>query len=412
MTKSPKTIKITPRDPLVARDGRPFSEGKRMKSLDWIRPSVVIGSLRTLVGKLNQKGFNKNTIKELKDISITGPFPYVNNKLYFPTPLDMVLKEEGTQNSEGEKSTYTSIHQLKPGKYNEGEGSTLPRYLSPAMLYPKEQFKPLKRPAFCSKNQMTQWLLTKDIKTSELNKLLQYIKKDGSFFNNNNVINFPKKEERIHLKICPESGSAEEGKLFSSIGLDMNIHDNNGDILPLEMLAKLDTDIPQNELFKIISKLNHIHPCGGERRLVKWNICNNLEKIWECPKEIQEAIKREKKLRMVLATPAIFENGWLPGWLTIKEEHETKCIGTIPGTEIEVQLVSVVNERWQPLSGWSYERNKPKPISRMVPAGSVYFFKITNSVSDEDIANMWLQSVCDDTQLKKDGFGLSLWGIW
>ncbi len=42
------TLDITCRDPIVARDGRPFGRGQstRMRSLTWPTPSLVAGSLR------------------------------------------------------------------------------------------------------------------------------------------------------------------------------------------------------------------------------------------------------------------------------------------------------------------------------------------------------------------------------
>jgi CRISPR-associated protein Cmr3 len=45
-----RSILITPLDPVIARDGRPFNAGTRMKGLDWPYPSVLAGSLRTLLG--------------------------------------------------------------------------------------------------------------------------------------------------------------------------------------------------------------------------------------------------------------------------------------------------------------------------------------------------------------------------
>ena len=46
-------IEIQARDPLIARDGRPFGAGQgfRMHSLGWLLPSVTAGSVRSLLGK-------------------------------------------------------------------------------------------------------------------------------------------------------------------------------------------------------------------------------------------------------------------------------------------------------------------------------------------------------------------------
>jgi CRISPR-associated protein Cmr3 len=107
-----------------------------------------------------------------------------------------------------------------------------------------------------------------------------------------------------------------------------------------------------------------------------------------------------------LATPAIFRGGWKPGWLNARLE------GTPPGSKVTLKLVGVSNGRWQAVSGWSLAPPPgPKPIRRMVPAGSVYFFERIEGQS-ATLADCWLQSVCDEGQEKRDGFGLAVWGIW
>ena len=90
-------LMLTPRDPVIARDGRPFGagQGRRMRSLDWPYPSVLAGSLRTLLGKMAGGDFKPAMIEDLKAISLAGPFPRVDRELYLPRPLDVVVREAG-----------------------------------------------------------------------------------------------------------------------------------------------------------------------------------------------------------------------------------------------------------------------------------------------------------------------------
>jgi CRISPR-associated protein Cmr3 len=46
-----------------------------------------------------------------------------------------------------------------------------------------------------------------------------------------------------------------------------------------------------------------------------------------------------------------------------------------------------------------------------VPAGSIYFFEVRQG-DGAALADRWLQSVCDDEQDRRDGFGLAVWGTW
>jgi CRISPR-associated protein Cmr3 len=146
-----------------------------------------------------------------------------------------------------------------------------------------------------------------------------------------------------------------------------------------------------------------LHTLGGERRLAEWGAAEEAGG-WSVSRMPDDT----PRLRMVLATPAIFSRGWLPGWID-RETWE----GTIPDTSVRVRLISAVVERWVPISGWSYGSKYygPKPLRRMVPAGSVYFFeKLSDAPVDGEA--MRLRSVCDREQDKNDGFGAALWGIW
>jgi CRISPR-associated protein Cmr3 len=111
-------------------------------------------------------------------------------------------------------------------------------------------------------------------------------------------------------------------------------------------------------------------------------------------------------VRMVLATPALFKQGWKPGW--IGDDGKGEFAG------IKLQLMGACVERWKPVSGWSYETPRgPKPALRLVPAGSVYFFQTEGNAPS--LADHWLEPVGDfseDGQSGRDGFGLALWGPW
>ncbi|MCI5168652.1 MAG: hypothetical protein D3903_21790, partial [Candidatus Electrothrix sp. GM3_4] len=128
-----------------------------------------------------------------------------------------------------------------------------------------------------------------------------------------------------------------------------------------------------------------------------------------------------KAIRLILATPALFTQGWQPGW--IKETSEG-LIGSPPCfPEIELQLKAFVTPRWQPVSGWDLVRNSQseekqekggpgcaRAVRRMVPAGAVYWFEV--KAGYEQLPELWLKPVSDLEQDQDDGYGLVLPGIW
>ncbi len=376
-------LSITPHDPIIARDARPFGFGLRMKSLDWPYPSVLAGSVRTMLGKMNGSRFDGETVKKLKNVSVSGPLPFYNGDIYLPAPADILVEEK----KDGSRIT----HAVRPMAMRKGEGCNLPyKDLLPSMLPENvsDGFKPAKIAPFWSMEKVMAWLkddgMPFDAPPSPDN-----VKKAQGF------LDYPKKESRTHVKIKRESGTAEDEMLFETVGLDFGAKG-------IQIAARVDTG---DFLWK-----NSFHPLGGERRLAYWKA--GKDPGWSCPREIMDAFREKHHLRMVLATPAVFSGGWLPGWI-----DKGTFKGRPPGApdSITLRLVSACVNRWKPLSGWSLETGRPKPIRRLVPAGSVYFFEVTKGNPADLVEPLWLRPVSDamgGQDYGRDGFGLALWGVW
>lgn len=381
---------ITPRDPVIVRDARPFGFGIRMKSLDWPYPSVLAGSLRTMLGKTEKAGdFSQETVNWLKALSIAGPLPLVEGSLFFPAPKDLLLKDLKDSNFEA--------FPLRPAKMGNGQGCDLPHPdLLPAMLPVDvtEEFKPAKIAPFWSYKTMVSWL-TESTDPSFPSRIS--VVHEGA-----DSLQYPEKDARVHVKIVDDRGVADDGMLFETIGLDFAAKRKVvGD--QFRIAARMDS----NSGSCIVDTL---HPFGGERRLSHWKSCDG-HKGWTCPDEIKNSLEHSERVRMVLATPAIFKGGWLPGWLMEENGH---LVGSPPGGQdsLVLRLVSACVDRWKPLSGWSLETKGPKAIRRVVPAGSVYFFEKLKGSAADIAETCWLQSVSDDSQDRLDGFGLAIWGSW
>ena len=314
-----------------------------------------------------------------------------------------------------------------------GEGCDLPRGgLLPTMLPDvfEEDFKPLNKPASWSIGKMTEWLAnptgsdfslcidSKSDNKEDKETGDQDLKNPKKNKCKSDFLEAPEKDERVHTAINRDTGAAwvEEGLLFMSVGLDLSSTEMGGGI-------SLVTRIKANSTFENkLSNLDEIHPFGGERRLAEW-IRTEEPPGWSCPAEISSKLEKldSGKIRMVLATPAIFSKGWLPGWLEFNQlEDGSEVLEGIPpeaSVSQKLRLISACVDRWRPISGWSTEAKSQgaKAIRRMVPAGSVYFFEIQNGKGDEASAlaeSHWLESVCDLPEDRKDGFGLAVWGTW
>jgi CRISPR-associated protein Cmr3 len=381
------TFTIQPHDAAVARDGRPFAAGLRMKSLSWLYPSVVAGSLRTLMGKAADPAFPPEQVERLKEIRVQGPLPLANRELFFPAPLDLAI----------DAKTSRCIG-ARPRPVREGDRSNLPTGLDPVMLPEEieEDFKPTAPPAFWACGRMMAWLLNASGQGFAIPDGPEPPQRRAPA---SGYLDAPAQEERTHTAVASDTSTAEESMLFQTVGLRFDEE--------VSLAARAETG---NRFAAALAALDTIHPLGGERRLAHWQTV--ATDAWNCPDDMRTALgdmTPGAKVRMVLATPALFDGGWRPGWLDAK----TLC-GTPPGLHhCELKLKGASVGRWQAISGYSLEMGKtgPKEMRRLAPAGSVYFFELVGR-SAAELADRWLKPVSDRPADQGDGFGLALWGIW
>jgi len=377
-------VEITCRDPIVSRDGRPFgaNSGNRMKSVGWPLPSVVAGSLRTLLGKRAGRDFTKEVAEELLTVEVAGALTIVDETLYLPAPHDCVVHPE------------KGALRVSPVP-TEGYCNWPDQGLEPVMLTEKQaeaDFKPGDSPAWWPLDSYVDWLVG--------NELIL----DSRF------LAAPTPELRTHVQLLPETGSAEEGRLFTTSALPLS-HLRRFGAGAQEDLAKRFAAIAlaarataSGWMSDVLKGLDTLHTLGGERRLVHWAEKSGVS--WACPDRIKELLETTDRIRMILATPAIFSQGWKPGWLG------TGLSGKPPGSETALKLVGVCIPRWRAVSGWSLAvPSGPKPVRRMVPAGGVYFFEVQGG-SAAELLSGWLRPVSDLEQDRRDGFGLAVWGTW
>jgi CRISPR-associated protein Cmr3 len=272
-----------------------------------------------------------------------------------------------------------------------------------------EEFKPEKVPAFWSTSRMVVWLA--DTRGES------FLGADASDWPDGHY-GAAVKDARFHSAIDAVSGAAKRAQLFMTVGLDCTrlvptaYPMRKWPVSPeLSIAARVRTE---GKIAEILGTLAAWSPFGGERRIARWTSSPaDQNAVWSIPEAADEALRdcgdrKPKYVRMVLATPAIFRHGWLPGWL-VKRDGALR--GTIPGTEVVARLIGACVGRWKPISGWSFEHRGEKPARRLVPAGSVYFLEIEQG-SPQELEKAWLQPVSDDPQDQRDGFGLALWGVW
>ncbi len=378
---------LRPRAPLLVRDGRPFTSdpGGRAVTLDWPLPQTVAGAVRSFIGDTVGFDWSADGPARARGIAVHGPLLLGQNAdgatVYLPAPRDALLPAEETAGR--------GCWPLRPMADGEA-GCDLPDGLLPVDVPPAG--KPRAEYAFWSLDDHVRWLTHPDVADPPrawLPALPQ--------------------ETRVHVALDHERGAFREGLLFSTTGLvfpDAPLADRNGRAKATHALALLCRVMNAPAPWRPGPGLLTM---GGEGRIVA---VEPPPCPWPMPPaDLMAACAAATRLRIQLATPAIFPaGGWRPDWI-----DPSTLVGTAPGTDgPALHLVSAVVGRRVPVSGWRLEPpHGPKPIRYAVPAGSVYFFEsLAGPVGPALPATLWLGSVCADRQDRDDGFGLALPGVW
>jgi CRISPR-associated protein Cmr3 len=368
---SERDIVIEPRDPVIFRDGKPFSAGLCSRTTAWPLPSAITGAIRTRLARTI--GYDQVTVDRLKQVEHTGPVLVVEDGKgswipAFPAPADVVAFESPGDGVE--------LRPLRPAQSKEGEGANYPPGgLHPLLMQGWREEKPSEGAAgFWTSAFTLEWLAHTGA---------------GHFTRQPRGIRFefPERHKRMHVSINPGTQVAEDRMLFATEGLEFG-----GRGLRKAIGARIRYD------GRRWPAIESVAPLGGERRLACWY---EQPILWP---EAIEGLKELARVRLQLVTPACFREGWKPGWL------ET---GLVPGCEgLRLRLIAAAVPRATAISGWDFTKNSlqdnPRATRFLAPAGSVYFFEKVEG----DPSALWLKSISDSEQDRRDGFGLVLCGGW
>jgi CRISPR-associated protein Cmr3 len=137
---------------------------------------------------------------------------------------------------------------------------------------------------------------------------------------------------------------------------------------------------------------------GGES---KGALIEETDNKFEKLENIEFDIK-DKLFKIYLATPAIFEKGWLPKWIS-----EDSLEGEF--NKIKLKLICCALGRYIPIGGWDIVEKRAKLLQRGVQAGSVYYFEILDNSNSKEIKEAFhLKNISDINP--EEGFGLSIVG--
>lgn len=384
-----QSLALMLRDGLFLKDAKGWTTSAlgRASTLNWPFPSTIRGALRTAWG-LEQEGKNGGKLWEPRDwLTHTEPLrltamlplrrarsgePWSFAHRMWPAPSDAYVIKGG------DVPHYLTPHAPpdKLGSLGSGDDPALEAlwHVRPPDKIGKE--KPGKPPAWWTEAELVAWLCGEQgVTFAERTR------------------DIPARDQ-VHVTIDTKTGTAAESQLYGTRVIEPL--DKHGNEWAMGVRVRWPTPLYK---LKTLS-------AGGKRRLV---YPQEAADLWALPTKLTDAFKRGPRgLRLILATPAEFAQGWLPdGFMARGTEYR----GKLPGVSGELILRAACVPRPVHVSGWDMANKEPKPTRRLVPAGAVYFFERADDqpFTADDAAKLW----CAQLGLhREDGQGVIVPGIW
>jgi len=344
-------VEIEAMDTLFFRDGKPFSMGEETWA-DGIfppYPSTIYGALRAC--------YFANNIEELKkaneDNDPTNQLKIKNvvfkdsGDFLFPIPLDLVKEKKKGNNSKD------IIFSLTLTNFT---GDFYSNY--PALS-----------------NILTAQTKAENIGAALLPKLIfeDYLRGNTDEMSFLPLDSYVKNEPKIGIGRSNETLSCEEGKLYR---VDMKRLNDLKLVVEFEGL-----EMPEAGCLQL----------GGEGKSARF------QKIEGLKVKSPVFAKDDRCFKLILTTPAIFKQGWLPEW--INQENFEAITG-----ELKFKLLTAAIGKSVLVGGFDLKAKRPKPAYQAVPAGSVYYFELLKGSMEKILELFYGKNISEI--YPEQGFGM------
>ncbi|MDP2834106.1 MAG: type III-B CRISPR module-associated Cmr3 family protein [Pseudomonadota bacterium] len=208
-----------------------------------------------------------------------------------------------------------------------------------------------------------------------------------------------KRDPRLGIGLNAESRSVEEGLIYTTEGFSFSPASSTEIPRPFASTGFLvgiegaDGLLPEAGLLRL----------GGDGRSAQYR------RVDFQPPRVEGVPGASNRFRLILQTPALFAQGWLPDGVN---REGGDCLLRGPG--FSARLVCAALGRREIISGWDLFNWKPKPAEAAVPAGSVYWFEDfqgdAGKLAEWVAGGLWGEN--PDLQRRAEGYnraGLAIW---
>lgn len=360
-------LKVEPLDVVMFRDSRPFTGGDshRARSLFPPSPLTFQGAIRSVLlnAALNRCGrtfldYRSECINDQQDSSVaelasklgrlneagqlrlTGPLLAApDGQPVFPVPRDVLV-------AGGNQRQACALAPLE-----RGEVAWIPH----DRRWPKEMTPLWARAGSTSPGNV--WITAGGM----AQYLLASTVGDGALVASDDLYS---SDVRTGIKLEGSRGTVEPGMLYMAEFIRLR----EGVSFLLEVTMDHDAEA-------LLAPLGApgVLQLGGEARAARYRPLEGgdpLSAVRSIGARVGEKLAQGALLKVYLATPAVFRQGWLPDFV----DPSSLRVDLEEGAKLKLTAAAV----GKPLSlgGWDLVRRRPKPVVRAVPPGSVYLFDI------------------------------------
>jgi CRISPR-associated protein Cmr3 len=348
-------IRLTALDTLFFRDGKPFDKGEETWASGIFppSPSSFYGALRSLYfvnnpQEISKAGENNDPTKALiiKDIQLI-----VDDALGFLCPADLVKVKDDDDD--------IVLLNLKKKNSTQITSDTI---FKDFMLSSDEEVESL--------------VGTDLIVGVSLNDYLN----SESPYTTTKIANKVTLEPKVGIARDNNTHVTEDGRLYR-VGM-IRPEDDEANKLSFDVsfeLDGLDLNIGDKGFLKL----------GGESKAMSYEVIADTS--------LTAFENNGNYFKVFLTTPAIFKNGWYPSFLNKNNDFK----GIFNG--INVQLIAASIGKPKYIGGFDIKNRKPKPMTKVVAEGAVYFFKVLDEGAEFTLYHPF--SISDDKV--EEGFGVA-----
>lgn len=354
------TYILDPEDKLFFRDSVPFGTG-RMRSIFPPAPSVFYGAIRAEIVRrsgLSWSEFyqNQGVSPEMKkwvgtsgkegefSISLMCLYDHKTNGFLYPAPADMVVCVP-ERNPKADRIPSGQLSFMVPEKReNEFE-----KFASDCRL----DWKKIDHSIYIRSLKGT-WVTAQMLDLWLKGKSGSVVEPGKDFFHIPDLVQF---DSRIGIEIEDGYNRVKKGQIYN---IEMLEFKKGSDGLSRFAFA-VETNLPVNILGESGRLL-----LGGERKSVFYNKVDKNPSLEAVMHSDFTLLPADKTFKLSFLTPCSFKDGDTPeAW---KNYLQTAMVGD-----------------YMAFAGYDIAKNKPKPLKRFVPAGSVYWFEKKPEVSFDSV---------------------------